>query len=72
MRYALINRFLLMIVILNYGYSLFAQISPGDLAQPHAHLEGMSNCTKCHILGEKVSNDLCLDCHTELKTRIDG
>ena len=71
MRYALINRFLLIIVILNYGGILFSQISPGDLAQPHAHLEGMSNCTKCHILGEKVSNDKCLDCHKELKVRID-
>lgn len=49
----------------------FAQISPGDLATAHAHLEGMSNCTKCHSLGEKISNDKCLACHTELKSRID-
>jgi nitrate/TMAO reductase-like tetraheme cytochrome c subunit len=49
----------------------FAQISPGDLAKPHSHLEGMSNCTKCHILGKKVSNQKCLECHTELKVRID-
>ncbi|MBK7215367.1 MAG: cytochrome C [Bacteroidales bacterium] len=47
-----------------------SQISPGDLAKVHSHLEGMSNCTKCHILGEKVSNDKCLACHTELKSRI--
>ena len=49
----------------------FAQLSPGDLAQPHAHLEGLSNCTQCHILGEKVSNDKCLSCHEEIKTRVD-
>jgi len=48
-----------------------AQISPGDLAQVHAHLEGMSNCTKCHTLGAKVSNDKCLACHKEIKIRID-
>ncbi|MBK7407779.1 MAG: cytochrome c family protein [Saprospirales bacterium] len=48
-----------------------AQISPGDLAKSHAELEGMSNCTKCHVLGEKVSNDKCLDCHKEIKSRID-
>ena len=48
-----------------------AQISPGDLAKVHSHLEGMANCTKCHILGEKVSNEKCLACHTELKVRID-
>jgi len=48
-----------------------AQISPGELAKVHAHLEGISNCTQCHILGEKVSNAKCLACHTELKVRID-
>lgn len=52
--------------------ALFSQISPGDLAQVHAHLEGMSNCTKCHLLGEKVSDEKCLDCHTEIKVRIDN
>ncbi|PKP53559.1 MAG: cytochrome C [Bacteroidetes bacterium HGW-Bacteroidetes-1] len=47
------------------------QISPGDLAEPHAHLEGISNCTLCHTLGDKVSDEKCLDCHKELKSRID-
>lgn len=47
----------------------FAQISPGDLSSFHTHLEGVTNCTQCHILGEKVSNDKCLNCHTELKER---
>ena len=46
-----------------------AQISPGELATVHSNLEGVSNCTKCHILGEKVSNEKCLDCHLELKER---
>jgi len=48
-----------------------AQISPGDLTKSHAQLEGMLNCTKCHVLGDKVSNDKCLECHKELKARID-
>ena len=51
--------------------SSFAQLSPGDLSQAHAHLEGMSNCTQCHILGEKVANEKCLACHTALKKQID-
>lgn len=50
---------------------LVAQISPGPLAAVHSHLEGLSNCTKCHELGDKVTNAKCLACHTELKTRID-
>jgi hypothetical protein len=48
----------------------FAQISPGELSSYHSHLEGISNCTKCHVLGEQLSNDKCLACHTELKDRI--
>ena len=47
-----------------------AQISPGDLARPHARLEGVSNCTKCHSSGDAVSADKCLSCHTALRSRI--
>ncbi|MBK9391094.1 MAG: cytochrome C [Bacteroidetes bacterium] len=51
---------------------LNAQISPGDLSNAHSNLEGLSNCTQCHVLGNKVSSDKCLVCHTEIKTRIDS
>jgi hypothetical protein len=50
--------------------AVLAQISPGDLTSAHAELEGMLNCTKCHDLGDKVSNTKCLDCHKEIKSRI--
>lgn len=50
-------------------FSVSGQISPGDLAAQHAHLEGISNCTQCHILGNKVSGEKCLACHTEIKDR---
>jgi len=50
---------------------LGAQISPGDLTKAHADLEGVFNCTKCHDLGNKVSNDKCLNCHKEIKSRTD-
>lgn len=60
----------ILLVIIFTG-QLDAQISPGDLAEAHANLEGMSNCTQCHILGEKVSNEKCLACHTELKIRVE-
>ena len=49
-----------------------AQISPGELSTPHSNLEGISNCTQCHVLGDKVSNDKCLKCHTEIQLRISG
>jgi len=45
-------------------------ISPGELATVHAQLEGTANCTQCHILGKKVSDDKCLTCHTYIDSRI--
>ena len=46
----------------------YGQISPGDLSSAHAELEGMSNCTLCHELGEKVLNSKCLDCHDDIQS----
>lgn len=48
----------------------YSQISPGDLTNAHAKLEGMSNCTLCHELGEKVVSSKCLDCHKEIKSLV--
>jgi len=52
------------------SFTAIAQISPGPLASVHSHLEGISNCTNCHTLGNKVTNDKCLACHSELKTLV--
>ena len=59
--------FLFLSIIVSYG-----QISPGDLSEAHAELEGMSNCTLCHDLGDKVSDRKCLDCHTEIQSLINN
>lgn len=58
-----------MAIVLSMSFlpGLHAQLSPGDLTRSHANLEGISNCTQCHTLGEKVSNDKCLACHKEIK-----
>ncbi len=53
--------------IICISISVFPQISPGDLSRAHSKFEGMSNCTKCHVLGDKVTNQKCLDCHSEIK-----
>jgi len=46
-------------------------LSPGRLAQAHAELEGLRNCTQCHQLGQRgISAERCLNCHTEVGTRI--
>jgi hypothetical protein len=65
-----IGNFILLIVLTLFSGTALAQLSPGDLADPHAHLEGLANCTKCHDLGKSVSNQKCLDCHDQLSKRI--
>jgi hypothetical protein len=64
------NITVLLFIVLASFLSATAQISPGELSTPHANLEGLSNCTKCHVLGNKVSNEKCLACHTEIQKRI--
>jgi Class III cytochrome C family len=44
--------------------------SPGPLNKGHEQLEGLANCTKCHMAGAQLSEQRCLDCHTELKRRV--
>jgi hypothetical protein len=52
------------------GGSVRAQISPGDLSNPHASLEGVQNCTKCHGSGRQLVPDKCLECHTVIKAEM--
>src|SRR5690554_6152516 len=67
------NKFLLCsLLILLFQINLYPQLSPGDLTNVHAHLEGLSNCTNCHVLGEQVYNSKCLDCHTDIKNLINS
>lgn len=63
--------YIILIMTICSPHKLHAQLSPGDLTFSHASLEGISNCTQCHTLGKKVSNDKCLVCHEEIKSRID-
>lgn len=49
-----------------------AQISPGPLAHPHQSLNGTANCTTCHRLSAGEPTFKCLDCHTEIASRINA
>lgn len=51
---------------------LLAQLSPGDLHEKHAHLEGVANCIQCHKVGSKSFREQCLSCHEILNTRIES
>lgn len=60
----------IIVVMLMSVFKVTAQLSPGDLAGSHSHLEGISNCTQCHVLGNKVTGEKCLACHAEILERI--
>lgn len=66
-----VRRYLGSVVWLLISTAASAQLSPGELFKGHSHLEGNFNCTQCHTIGEKVSNEKCLNCHTEIKKRVD-
>jgi nitrate/TMAO reductase-like tetraheme cytochrome c subunit len=63
--------FLLFLLLLIAITGINAQVSPGELSQGHANLEGVDNCTQCHDPGNKVSNTKCLACHKEIKAKIE-
>ncbi len=63
--------FSLILVLLFFTLAAQAQISPGKLSSAHEKLEGLTNCTQCHELGQKeVSSEKCLDCHKALQSRV--
>jgi hypothetical protein len=49
---------------------LGALVSPGRLSGPHAALEGIRNCGKCHEAGARVTGARCLSCHQPIAERI--
>lgn len=63
----MIRRITYTISLLSFAHvNLMGQLSPGELSESHAHLEGISNCTQCHSLGHQVPDSKCLSCHTEI------
>lgn len=67
-----VNHSILFLILILLFHRVSAQISPGELTRAHAHLEGLTNCTKCHILGQKGTTQKCLECHTEIKNLMDA
>jgi len=61
---------LILLLFLFLSMRAYSQLSPGDLSDAHSQFEGLSNCTLCHVLGEKVANKKCLDCHKALSRQI--
>jgi hypothetical protein len=51
--------------------SAVAQLSPGDLSQAHASLEGLSSCTNCHAGDRQQVSRECLNCHARIQNQIE-
>jgi hypothetical protein len=49
-----------------------AQIAPGPLSRAHQHLEGVTKCASCHEFGGATRSFKCLECHAEIKRRVDA
>ena len=60
----------ILVLILSFTAAALAQLSPGDLSRPHAGLEGLENCQKCHAMEQQISKEKCLECHTILGEQI--
>lgn len=60
----------ILIFFLSLTQAAVAQLSPGKLSEAHKELEGLSNCTQCHSIGDKVPDQKCLDCHGEIQSLI--
>lgn len=50
------------------GFGAF--VSPGPLAQDHAHIEGLTQCTQCHEPGSGVTAGRCTACHEDVGEQI--
>ena len=61
-----ISQYYIILLLVTASGSLSGQLSPGDLTADHSHLEGLSNCTQCHDIGQKVPDSKCLACHDEI------
>ena len=50
---------------------VLCQISPGALSGAHSSLSGATQCTKCHDLAARPPEFKCLECHQEIRLRLD-
>jgi hypothetical protein len=48
-----------------------AQVAPGPLSSAHKQLEGIIKCGSCHEFGATASKFKCLECHVEIKRRVE-
>lgn len=47
-------------------------LSPGPLAEPHAHLDSLTQCSACHEAGKGVTAARCLACHDLIRSEVES
>lgn len=62
--------FLFLFVSVARAQGLAGFLSPGPLAAPHADIDGVTQCPKCHEAGKGVSAQRCLACHETVNTQV--
>ncbi len=60
-----------MLGVLLLASAAHAQISPGPLARAHQFMSGPTGCTRCHAVSAGTPIFQCLDCHKEIRLRLD-
>ena len=76
MKKYLLSLILLIIIIVILFYIGFhirwsKMLSPGALSLAHAELDLSGNCQACHTKGKQIDNSKCLDCHEEIRDKMD-
>lgn len=68
----MVRQLLLISAVLFAAANVRAQLSPGDLNEAHAFLEGIANCADCHGGDHELVPDKCLICHVRIKNQRDS
>ncbi len=58
------------LLIMLGAITAYAQISPGPLSRAHSMLSGPGHCTDCHDIGKRKPEFRCLDCHRDIRERL--
>ena len=62
---------ILTICLIFASRAVLAQISPGALSRAHSSLSGATQCADCHDLTTLPPEYKCLQCHKEIRLRLD-
>jgi hypothetical protein len=60
-----------LIIVMGLAQAALGQMSPGELSRAHQDLDGPLSCGKCHSFGQGTVQFKCLECHEEIKKKLE-